>query len=381
MGDYTRRLAGELIRQGCPSVALALNDPQVSGPVLESQALEGTLVSVFRLPATMPWPARVQAARRWLAKVDADWLSVQFVPFGFHPKGLCFGLGQQLAAMNGQSSWHVMLHELWLGLGEKSPLKHRLWGALQRRIVLDLLTRLHPRIVHTQADSYRMVLGREKITASILPLFSNIPRTEGDGWHGLLEPLVREAAGQPQARNELYLAGILGRVHPEWNVVEAVDTLLPAVKRCQRRLALVFLGHSQLSSEAAGRLQNGLHNRATVVLAGARPAEEISRMLQALDVGLATSPRQIIQKSGSAAAMLEHGLRLLVTRDDWRLRGADAPLAAPSSRLLSPSQFALLETLPLREVQPPKASGVRIVAERMLADLESSRTTNGSGRH
>ncbi len=73
-------------------------------------------------------------------------------------------------------------------------------------------------------------------------------------------------------------------------------------------------------------------------------------MLQSLDLGLATSPRQAIQKKrfrcGDAP---EHGLPVLVTRDDWRLRGIELQSKDMSSRLLTPKEFALLDTLPARE--------------------------------
>ena len=42
--------------------------------------------------------------------------------------------------------------------------------------------------------------------------------------------------------------------------------------------------------------------------------------MQAADFGVAASPWSIIGKSGSAAAMLDHGLPVIVTRDDFRPR-------------------------------------------------------------
>ena len=181
VGDYTRRLAGELIRQGHPSVLVAVNDSCVSKKMLESQEIEGTAISVLRLPRIMPWPQRTAEARDWLQACNPDWTSLQFVAFGFHRKGLCLGLGKKLAAINSNASWHVMFHELWLGVGEKSPLKHRIVGALQRMFIRDMLRRLRPQVVHTQAEAYRQVLSRDKVAASVLPLISNVPYVKGDG--------------------------------------------------------------------------------------------------------------------------------------------------------------------------------------------------------
>jgi hypothetical protein len=375
VGDYTRRLAGELIRQGHRSIAVALNDPHISKTVFELQEIEGASISVLRLPDVMPWNERVVEARNWLDVFNPDWISLQFVPFGFQRRGLCFGLGKWLAAMNKKASWHIMFHELWLGLGEKSSVKHRILGALQRLIIWDLKGRLRPRIVHTQAEPYRIALKREKIIASVLPLFSNIPRINGDGWDGLLEPLVTKAVGKHQDRTKLYLAGVLGMVHPEWNAEQTVNILFPLVQRFQKRLVLVFHGKNNLTSEVINNLKFTLQDRADVVMAGERTSIEISKILQALDLGLATSPRQIIQKSGSVAAMLEHGLQVLVTRDDWHLRGLDSPPEEKSSRLLFPRQFASLKNLPARDLQPPMESGVQRVADRMLAAMKTPLST------
>ena len=369
VGDYSRRLAGELIRQGHAAVIAGLNDPYVSKATVEQQEIEGSPVAALRLPATRPWSDRAHRTRNWLNTFEPDWVSLQFVPFGFHPKGLQFGLGKIFAAMNSTASWHVMFHELWLGLGENSTAKHRMLGLGQRYIMLDLMGRLRPRIVHTQAEPYQLALRRTNIVASILPLFGNIPQINEGGWDGLMEPLVAEAVGKPQDRGKLFLAGVLGMVHPEWNAEQAVDLICPLTEHFQKRLVLIFLGKTNLTPEAIKKLKHTLHGRADVVVTGERPAVEISKMLQTLDLGLATSPRQIIQKSGSVAAMLEHGLKVLVTRDDWRLRGLDSPREEASCQLLTREQFSSLKNLPVRDTQSPRESGVQKVAGQLLASL------------
>lgn len=370
VGDYTRRLSGELIRQGHDCVAVALHDPHISRTVSEKQTMEATSISVLRLPGTVAWASRAVAARDWLAAFKPDWASLQYVPFGFHPKGLCFGLGKTLSLIQPDAPWQVMFHELWLGLGRNAPVKDRLWGTLQRQIVRDFMQRLRPRVVHTQAEPYRIALQRERLHADILPLFGNIPYTAGDGWAGLLEPLVTQSMGRSCNRAELYLAGVLGSVYQEWDAEKAIATILPLVQRFQKQLVLVLLGRNNLSAESLLKLNSALAGRAAVVVAGERTDLEISRILQALDFGLATSPQQAIQKSGSAIAMLEHGLQILVTRDDWRLRGSEAVILPESSALLTPKQFALLSALPVRR-PPPADCGVQPVAAQMLAALKS----------
>jgi hypothetical protein len=378
VGDYTRRLAAECNRQGHPSIVMSLNDPQVSQPAFGMQESEGTSVSVLRLPAVLPWDVRVAKARDWMNSFGPDWTSLQFVPFGFHPQGFCFGLGKRLAEISLKRKWHVMFHELWLGLGIGASAKYQVWGIMQRMTVRNMLRHLKPVVHHTQTEPFQKVLAREGIQASILPLFSNIPCANGDAWKDILEPLTTQAMGKLHDRDALYLAGVFGAVHPEWNAETAVDALLPLVHRFQKRLALVFLGKNNLPSAALADLKLRLQNRAVVIAAGEQTSVEISRLLQTLDLGLATTPLQLIQKSSTVAAMLEHGLHVLVTRDDWHLDRTDAALEEPVPQLLTLEQMALLNALPVRQGESPAKIRIGSVVAKMLGDLKPGSLTEGT---
>jgi len=63
-------------------------------------------------------------------------------------------------------------------------------------------------------------------------------------------------------------------------------------------------------------------------------ATTLSHLLRAADFGLAPHPWALIGKSGAAAAMLDHGLPVLVPRDEWRLRGGAGPGTADGDPLL-----------------------------------------------
>ena len=367
MGDYARRLAGECIRQGHPSVILSLNDTQISRPTEDFQDSQGTAVAVLRLPSVLSWSARVIKAGSWVNTFDPDWTSLQFVPFGFHPRGFCLGLGKRLLTICPRKKWHVMFHELWLGLGRRASAKYHIWGAVQRMTVRKLIRRVNPEVQHTQAEPYRKVLAKEGIQAHRLPLFSNIPCVEGDGWGQILGPLIAQGSGKPQHRQTLYLAGVFGAVHPEWDAEQTVAMLLPLVRRFRKQLALLFIGKNNLSPEAFASLKSRLRNRAVVIATGERTSLEVSQMLQTLDLGLATTPRQLIQKSGAAAAMLEHGLQILATRDDWQLQSG--PELEDTAWLLTPQRIATLDILPSRKCEPPVEIRIEAVTAKLLRDL------------
>jgi hypothetical protein len=46
--------------------------------------------------------------------------------------------------------------------------------------------------------------------------------------------------------------------------------------------------------------------------------------LKSLDLGFAASPWDLIDKSASASTMREHGVPIVVSRDDWKLRSGSA---------------------------------------------------------
>ena len=65
---------------------------------------------------------------------------------------------------------------------------------------------------------------------------------------------------------------------------------------------------------------------------GELPAEQISWMLQETDIGLATTPWPVIEKSSSAAAFLDHGIPVLVSREDSTFRRVPSDPAVPLDR-------------------------------------------------
>jgi hypothetical protein len=64
-----------------------------------------------------------------------------------------------------------------------------------------------------------------------------------------------------------------------------------------------------------------------------QPVEQISSVLHTADFGIATTPLALIGKSATAAAMFDHGLPVIVNREDggW-----------PPSPIADPRQAALI---------------------------------------
>ena len=193
VGDYTTLLAAECERRGHAVTRMALNDPHALD-VMEAAGL-------LRLPPALAWRERVQQARRWLEAFSPDWVSLQFVAFGFHPRGLAGHAARLLPALFSGWPAHILLHELWVGEEIGASWKHRALGWVQRRGVLELLRGLNARVIHTSNSTYVRLLARRGVVARRLPLFGSLPL-----------PAV-----EPPVAGEVLMFAFFGTLHPIWS--------------------------------------------------------------------------------------------------------------------------------------------------------------------
>jgi len=144
VGDYTRLLAAECKRAGHATCLIALNDSQC-GQVHRDQR-------PLRLSAALPWADRIKIAKEYLDDFSPDFVSLQFVCYGFHPRGIDWSLAGSLKSIIGSVPVQVMFHELWIGGQIGASLKDRFLGILQRRGVLNILQQLPIRRDHVRHD-------------------------------------------------------------------------------------------------------------------------------------------------------------------------------------------------------------------------------------
>jgi hypothetical protein len=313
VGDYARRLSGELARNRCASTVIAWNEPFATETCISTEDSGSGPVDLLALPAALPAAVRLERARTWLSEFAPDWLSLQYSPFAFHPRGLPFGLAPALAKLAQDRLVHIMFHETWVSETLLSRPKHWLLGRAQRELVRRMASILSPDWVNTSNARYALDLRRLGLNANVLPLFGNIPICPRSGWLLGELPQLGVADGN---RDGWLLLGIFGAVHPEWAVNGWWDYLVRETRRIGRRIALLGIGR------VAGRGLEHFH-RATAPCRrdgvvhhfGEQPADRISDFLQSIDGGISTTPLELIGKSGSAAAMADHGVPVLATRE------------------------------------------------------------------
>ncbi len=312
VGDYTRLLASACADAGHACTLLAINDEHLKDPVSqETQSERGHTFPTLRLSPAKTWTARYEHAQAFVATHAPDALSWQIVPYGFHPKGIIPDSAFEFARLGDARLNHLMLHELWIGLSLGESFKNRIYGFLQRRALMAFIECLVPDFIDTTNPAYRAVLVRHGCAPGVLPLCGNIP----------VEPMPAAPHGDE------WVGGIFGTIHPQLDPRPCISALARGAKAARRTLRILGFGRLGAHGEKLfEQLKNEYSHRSIAIEnLGERPQPEISRLLQSLDFGIGTHPWALIGKSGAVAAMLDHGLPVIVPRDDWALRTPPTP--------------------------------------------------------
>lgn len=317
VGDYTLRLAEAVRDKGVRVFCIALADRHLTpkteldfrGPFVKSDVAD-----IRRLSSDTPWKKRIAILQAIIDDFRPDWVSLQYVPHGFDQRGLPFGFPRLLSLLRGDFQWHIMFHELWIGEEPGySPLQ-KVIGWFQKRIVRKLASATRGRL-HTSNPTYEARLKNTGCPADILPLFSNIP---------IASPLfsrrdlLEEAGMSPELPQEgfgRWIFVLFGAIHPEWDAETLIDRIDHVRKMAGRPSPLFILIGRNGREVLRHHVEEECKEHGWGFLdKGELPTVLISSYLQSADFGIATSPLSLIQKSGSVAAMLEHGLPVVVSR-------------------------------------------------------------------
>lgn len=257
------------------------------------------------------------------ARLAGECVFLQFVPYAWQPRGLIGAAvrAEIIKRCDGRDAV-VYMHELWIGESRRDDWKNRLVGWWQRRGVLRLLRALQPKLVLTSIPVYQAMLNRHGIKAELLSLPSNLPaptetdRVDAQSW------LV---ARKLDDRNPIALGGVFGAIHPEWRPVSALREWVKSGRTEGRESVLIVLGNNGVAAQGVLKDLGEEVANLRIERAGALSAGLLAALIERLELGFATTPWNLIGKSGSVAAFRAAGVPVVVTRNDWEWRGGTVP--------------------------------------------------------
>ncbi|MFV5690289.1 hypothetical protein ACM55M_16885 [Flavobacterium sp. ZT3R25] len=298
VGDYIRRLCGELSRIGHQAQILSLCDKHADLFFTETQFVEGSSVIVSRIPMGSSYNQQMAWSQEILNAANVDWISLQFVPYSFDSKGLPFWLSGFLNKLKGKHQWHFMFHELWIGIEREATFKKKCVGFLQKKIIQKLEKSIAPKVVHTQSKIYQHYLSKVAIISHYLPLFGNVSVT------------ASKSEGP-----ELVRIVVFATIHDKAPFEDFIIDLKKELEHLHKESKFVFIGRH---GAMLGTWTNILELYAIEYeLLGASSEEKISEVLTNSDYGISSTPYKISDKSGVLAAMREHQLAIISVAKPW----------------------------------------------------------------
>lgn len=339
VGDYTRRLAAQLVLDGHDCQLIAIND------VVDSEETTDR-TQIIRFKQLLSSPEKSQQAQQLIAQWNPDWISLQFVCFSFHPKGFIHRLTPFIQHCRGTAKLNIMFHELWVGEQPSLPFKHKVMGLIQRQQILKALKCWKPHVLHTSNRLYQFVLECHGYHAHILPIFGNIPVTD------------QQASADTSRRSDERTVLFPFSQRHDWNVVETMERLAALAQESDVSLKIVQIGHLRSGQQHWSYIQDFAHKQHwTCELLGERDEQTVSQAMLSADIGISSAHIHLANKSGAAVAMREHGLPVICTiKEPVSKRFAEAPPKITDLYSLFDSDQELLPLFSASHQNAPKST-------------------------
>jgi hypothetical protein len=309
VGDYSRNLKREFVKQGHQVFLLALNDRH-AGTLIENAAHKE--ISEVRLPASMEARERFIKLQDITETFEPDWISLQFVGYSFNKRAIVFDLAKQLGHLKISASVHIMFHEIWQGESSDSTLKDKIIGFFQKRSAIAVVKALKPKCISTTNGYYQKSLLKAGINANKIPVFSNMPL--GNGSRKKIHE--RLPANFRNNRTDYVLACFFGGFHPHNLLAERIRQLSVSINdQLNKKLIVTHAGKSAGIKEQFAELHE--ETGIPMHVLGEWPENDIDDYLGTCDVSLSNHPKVLFEKSGSIAAALYNQCPVIILRDGF----------------------------------------------------------------
>lgn len=356
-GDYTRLLAQELERRGWRCGLFSFADRQRQNYLEEKQGG----ISTFRFSKNLSWEERFEGLRDSIQQFQPDILSLGIVSYSLHPKGIVRGFAKKFTELNVQGlPWHLMYQEIWIGAHQEASVKDQIIGWIQKRYLTEFSKILKPQWTDCWNPVHQECLRRAGVEATILPIMSTIPiyseLKENEGWRLM-------TANHQELRNsqksDYWIFGFFGTLHPVWPPEPLFSRLKKLAELHHKKIIMIALGDLRSGKGLWKALEEEYQENFIFMNEGEIASEKLSLMIQSLDFGIATTPWQILGKSSTVSAFFEHGVPVIVNREESygyseRIESFNHPLAIRMDEGFEDKMLAAKKT-PVKAVLPEVA--------------------------
>jgi hypothetical protein len=300
VGDYTRILSNELYRLGMSVRLIALYDKYVSNVTVEPKLNGGNDFVAVRIPVKLSVNKKIDIFREELREFQPDFISIQFVPFSFNDKGIVAELVYLFSRIKRRPyKWSITFHELWINEQENTKIKMILWAKVQRFFIKAFVRLLNNPTLITTNESYASRFGSEHV--NVLPLFGNIK-------------IVSRSDNESKYRNNSTLRVLFfGSLTTNFEEFKQQLSLVKSIKDIFfSSVIFLFVGRQIGSIKTHEEIISSVLPDAVIEIKGQLPEEKLSIIIQDVDIAISRAGADLVNKSGSTIAILEHGIPVIL---------------------------------------------------------------------
>jgi hypothetical protein len=292
VADYVLNLTNSLEKLGHEIAIVALNAQINSVQINDLKNNNKFKISISNKFSIY---RKKKIVNQFIQTFKPDLVSLQFVSFSYHQKGLPFNLLSILSGIK-HLPLHIMFHELWVDYQNTNNIKKYILGVLQKYCLTLIIKRFNPQIITTTIPYYVSQLLPYK--ANLLPLFGNI------------KPI--DFINLTKQKNELNIVFFGSFSSNITGFIEQLNWLKTYSNIHKLNVKLNVIGNNGIYKEASlFQIKKILGPHALFVI-GQRSVEQVSETFLKADIGISRADYKFFGKSGSTMAMLEHGLPVLL---------------------------------------------------------------------
>ena len=286
---------------------------------------------------------------------DADIYSFQFAPYFFSPNGLSGKSLQKLAKSLYNRKLHINFHEIWVGAYPKAKWKEKIWGCFQKREIRSLVKTSKPKTITCSNSAALDRLQKEKLKARYLYLCGTVPFSP---------------SRQIDTCDHLRVA-FFGTLYEKFNY-EHTAALLKRISISLKKDILIEVIGRRREHEGLKKMQAAFKpfGFATTVT-GELNRTQISQKIQNCQIGVSTTPFDIIGKSSATATLFEHRIPVIAFDDGDTPKEKLFVIKEFEDQLFLLNDDSVTDRL-IKSIRKPKKQhfdGVAYTAKEMIALL------------